>query len=53
MLAYHYNKKHMELRMVLSLVSLFMIGIGSFCFHATLTYRMQLLDELPMVWYDK
>ena len=47
--AYLYQNKNMETHIVLSLVSLFMIGIGSFCFHGTLTYRMQLLDELPMV----
>ena len=25
-------------------------GIGSWMFHMTLLYEMQLLDELPMVW---
>ena len=27
-----------------------MVGIGSWMFHMTLQYEMQLLDELPMVW---
>ena len=27
-----------------------LVGVGSVAFHATLTYEMQLLDELPMVW---
>eukprot|EP00933_Yihiella_yeosuensis_P055545 TRINITY_DN54382_c0_g1_i1.p1 TRINITY_DN54382_c0_g1~~TRINITY_DN54382_c0_g1_i1.p1 ORF type:complete len:295 (+),score=31.78 TRINITY_DN54382_c0_g1_i1:107-991(+) len=27
------------------------IGVGSICFHATLRYSMQLLDEVPMLWY--
>ena len=26
------------------------VGIGSWMFHMTLLYEMQLLDELPMVW---
>lgn len=48
-LAYSSLKKNMEAHLALALLSLFLIGIGSFCFHGTLTYRMQLLDELPMV----
>ncbi|XP_022649967.1 alkaline ceramidase 3-like isoform X2 [Varroa jacobsoni] len=28
----------------------FFVGIGSWLFHMTLLYRMQLMDELPMVW---
>ncbi|KAJ1920065.1 alkaline ceramidase ydc1 [Mycoemilia scoparia] len=27
-----------------------LVGIGSFCFHATLKYTTQLLDELPMLY---
>lgn len=27
------------------------IGLGSFCFHATMRYSMQLTDELPMVGF--
>ncbi|CAE8681998.1 unnamed protein product [Polarella glacialis] len=27
------------------------IAVGSICFHASLRYSMQLLDELPMLWY--
>ncbi|XP_022103279.1 alkaline ceramidase 3-like [Acanthaster planci] len=26
------------------------VGLGSWCFHMTLLYEMQLLDELPMIW---
>ena len=27
-----------------------LVGIGSFAFHATLTYTAQLADELPMIY---
>lgn len=40
----------LEFRYVLCYVCLFIVGIGSWCFHMTLLYEMQLLDELPMVW---
>ena len=30
--------------------ALFVVGVGSWMFHMTLQYEMQLLDELPMVW---
>lgn len=30
--------------------SLLTVGVGSWMFHMTLQYEMQLLDELPMVW---
>uniref|UniRef100_A0A673TNX7 Alkaline ceramidase n=1 Tax=Suricata suricatta TaxID=37032 RepID=A0A673TNX7_SURSU len=28
----------------------FLVGMGSWCFHMTLKYEMQLLDELPMIY---
>ena len=31
-------------------LALLMVGIGSWMFHMTLLYSMQLLDELPMIW---
>jgi dihydroceramidase len=31
-------------------IGLMIVGIGSWCFHGTLLYQMQLLDELPMIW---
>ncbi|XP_031566587.1 alkaline ceramidase 3-like [Actinia tenebrosa] len=39
-----------ELRFMIAFLSLFMVGIGSLCFHATLLFEMQLLDELPMIY---
>lgn len=40
----------LERRYTLTFVSLCVVGIGSSCFHATLLYEMQLLDELPMIY---
>lgn len=37
----HYLRCHLLLTLV---------GIGSWCFHMTLRYEMQLMDELPMIW---
>ena len=31
-------------------IGLLIVGIGSWCFHMTLLYPMQLLDELPMIY---
>ena len=31
-------------------LGLLTVGVGSWMFHMTLKYEMQLLDELPMVW---
>ncbi|KAJ7392662.1 Alkaline ceramidase 3 [Desmophyllum pertusum] len=40
----------LERRYTLAFLSLCVVGIGSVCFHATLLYEMQLLDELPMIY---
>jgi len=40
----------LERRYTFAFISLCVVGIGSFCFHATLLYEMQLLDELPMIY---
>lgn len=43
-------KQKLEARLVMCNISLLMVGVGSWCFHMTLLYSMQLLDELPMIW---
>ncbi|XP_058875617.1 alkaline ceramidase 3-like, partial [Acipenser ruthenus] len=40
----------LETRYVFAYVGLAAVGIGSWCFHMTLQYEMQLLDELPMIY---
>jgi dihydroceramidase len=39
-----------ERRQTLCFLFLGLVGMGSTLFHMTLTYEMQLLDELPMIW---
>lgn len=43
-------KQQIGTRLLLCYLSLLVVGIGSWCFHMTLLYEMQLMDELPMVW---
>jgi len=43
-------QQQLETRFLISYFGLFLIGVGSFCFHATLRWDMQLLDELPMIY---
>ncbi|KAL7389220.1 hypothetical protein ABVT39_000140 [Epinephelus coioides] len=40
----------LELRYICSFLGLAAVGVGSWCFHMTLLYEMQLLDELPMIY---
>nr|CAB3219682.1 alkaline ceramidase 3-like [Phallusia mammillata] len=48
--AIYYWRKGVELRHVLTSLSLLAVGLGSWMFHMTLWYEMQLLDELPMIY---
>jgi len=47
---YDSYKQGLEFRYLLCFGLFLMVGIGSWMFHMTLLYEMQLLDELPMVW---
>ncbi|XP_072582070.1 alkaline ceramidase 3 isoform X2 [Vulpes vulpes] len=40
----------LEKRYIASYLALTVVGMGSWCFHMTLKYEMQLLDELPMIY---
>lgn len=46
-LQYHFT---IPKSVILTQLSLITVGIGSWCFHMTLLYSMQLLDELPMIY---
>jgi len=43
-------RNRLEKKFILTYLFLILVGIGSWAFHMTLLYPMQLLDELPMVW---
>ena len=47
-----WSNSHQKLvfRYTLCFVLLLITGVGSWMFHMTLLYEMQLMDELPMVW---
>lgn len=40
----------MPFRFIVAYAAVMFIGFGSWCFHMTLQYEMQLLDELPMIY---
>lgn len=46
------NKKYFKIptSLILCYLGLSMVGVGSWMFHMTLLYPMQLLDELPMIF---
>ncbi|OXB62441.1 hypothetical protein ASZ78_013785 [Callipepla squamata] len=43
-------KDGLEKRYLAAYLCLTAVGLGSWCFHMTLKYEMQLLDELPMIY---
>uniref|UniRef100_A0A452HTT1 Alkaline ceramidase n=1 Tax=Gopherus agassizii TaxID=38772 RepID=A0A452HTT1_9SAUR len=43
-------KDGLEKRYLAAFFCLTAVGLGSWCFHMTLKYEMQLLDELPMIY---
>ncbi|XP_025079781.1 alkaline ceramidase 3-like [Pomacea canaliculata] len=43
-------KQNLEKPVICSNMSVIVVGVGSWAFHMTLQYSMQLLDELPMIW---
>jgi len=47
---YQARKQHLEARFLILNFLFLLVGIGSWMFHMSLRYTMQLLDELPMVW---
>jgi len=47
---YEIVKLGLERKFILTHIFLIVVGIGSWAFHMTLLWPMQLADELPMVW---
>ncbi|XP_043215699.1 alkaline ceramidase 3-like [Amphibalanus amphitrite] len=47
---YEVLRQKFELRFAICFVLLLVVGLGSWAFHMTLLYEMQLSDELPMVF---
>jgi dihydroceramidase len=47
---YRCMQNRSEIRVHLAYLGLFIVGLGSWCFHATLQYTWQLADELPMIY---
>ncbi len=43
-----FHRTNLEVRFMMSYVGLAAVGLGSWAFHMTLRYNMQLMDELPM-----
>ncbi|KAJ1661709.1 alkaline ceramidase ydc1 [Coemansia sp. RSA 1646] len=51
LLGIYNSAKHRQGKRITAIyLAMLLVGIGSACFHATLKYSMQLLDELPMLY---
>jgi dihydroceramidase len=48
--AWRAYKNSLDVGFILGYLSIIVVGFGSYAFHATLIYEMQLLDELPMIF---
>merc|ERR1719351_317302 len=47
---FYFYKLKLESRFILSSLCLLAVGIGSWMFHMTLWFEMQMMDELPMIY---
>lgn len=47
---YYALKNDLDRRFLVCFVAFGLVGFGSWFFHMTLLYEMQLFDELPMIW---
>ncbi|KAI7899544.1 ceramidase [Cokeromyces recurvatus] len=47
---YNILKNGSNKTIILAYLGVIFVGFGSWCFHMTLQYKMQLLDELPMIY---
>lgn len=50
LLGVHWHWRVLERRFLLVFASVALVGIGSTAFHGTLLFRLQMLDELPMLY---
>lgn len=46
---YHDIQQRLPIRFLLAHIGLTTIGLGSFAFHSTLLWELQMMDELPMI----
>ncbi|KAJ7109897.1 ceramidase [Mycena epipterygia] len=42
--------QYLPYRFIMGYIGIFLVGLGSFWFHATLLFQAQLADELPMIY---